>query len=88
MSPSLEYLERCAADSGFAVTTLEKVVRLGEFAGDVGRHAFLKEVLLLKGPSTWATGPRPGSRSISTSTTSGPRSARPCWRTAPEWNRP
>jgi len=49
MSPSLEYLQRCAADSGFAVATLEKVVRLGEFASDVGRHAFLKEVLVLKG---------------------------------------
>ena len=40
MSPSLEYLERCAADSGFAVAILEKVARLGEFAGDVGRPAF------------------------------------------------
>jgi len=49
MSPSLEYLERCAAESGFAVATLEKVARLGEFAGDVGRHAFLKEALVLKG---------------------------------------
>lgn len=49
MSPSLEYLERCAADSGFAVATLEKVARLGEFAGDVGRHALLKEALVLKG---------------------------------------
>jgi hypothetical protein len=29
MSPSLEYLERCAAETGFQVTPLEKVVRLG-----------------------------------------------------------
>lgn len=49
MSPSLEYLERCAAETGFALTTLEKVARLGELAGYVGRHAFLKEVLVLKG---------------------------------------
>lgn len=26
MSPSLEYLERCAAETGFQVTPLEKVV--------------------------------------------------------------
>ena len=49
MSPSFEYLERCAAETGFVVGTLEKVARLGEFAGDVGRRAFLREVLLLKG---------------------------------------
>ncbi len=49
MSPSLDYLARCAAETGFAVATLEKVVRLGEFAGDVGRHPFLRRVLALKG---------------------------------------
>lgn len=49
MSPSLEYLERCAAETGFAITTLEKVARLGELAGNVARHPFLKEVLVLKG---------------------------------------
>ncbi|MAE28705.1 MAG: nucleotidyl transferase AbiEii/AbiGii toxin family protein [Planctomycetota bacterium] len=49
MSPSLEYLEHCASETGFALATLEKVVRLGEFAGDTGRHAFLREVLVLKG---------------------------------------
>lgn len=49
MSPSLEYLQRCAAETGFAVATLEKVARLGEFARDVERHALLKEVLALKG---------------------------------------
>ena len=38
MSPSLEYLERCAAETGFRVETLEKVARLGELAADVGRQ--------------------------------------------------
>ena len=49
MSASLEYLERCSADTGFQVSVLEKVVRLGEFAAEIGRHALLKEVLILKG---------------------------------------
>jgi len=49
MSPSLEYLERCAADAGFQVASLEKVARLGEFAADVTRHAFLGGALALKG---------------------------------------
>lgn len=49
MSPSLEYLERCAADTGFQVASLEKVARLGEFAADVTRHPFLGGSLALKG---------------------------------------
>lgn len=49
MSPSLEYLERCAADTGFQVGPLEKVVRLGEFAADVARNPFLGSALALKG---------------------------------------
>jgi hypothetical protein len=49
MSVSLAYLQRCASDTGFQVGTLEKVVRLGEFAADVARHPFLGEVLALKG---------------------------------------
>jgi predicted nucleotidyltransferase component of viral defense system len=49
MSPSLEYLERCAADTGFQVGALEKVARLGEFASDVARHPFLGAALALKG---------------------------------------
>ena len=49
MSVSLEYLERCSADNGFQVVILEKVVRLGELAGEVARHPFLGEVLALKG---------------------------------------
>jgi hypothetical protein len=49
MSVSAEFLDRCAAETGFPPATLEKVIRLGELAGDVGRHPFLGEVLALKG---------------------------------------
>ena len=49
MSPSLEYLERCAANTGFQIAPLEKVARLGEFAADVARHPFLGSALALKG---------------------------------------
>jgi len=49
MSPSLEYLERCAAETGFQVIPIEKVVRLGEVAADVASHPFLGEALALKG---------------------------------------
>ncbi len=49
MSISLEYLQRCSTQTGYAVNTLEKVVRLGEVAGDVSRHPLLGQVLALKG---------------------------------------
>jgi predicted nucleotidyltransferase component of viral defense system len=49
MSASLEYLERCSAETGYQVAALEKVVRLGELAADVARHPFLGAVLVLKG---------------------------------------
>lgn len=49
MNVSLEYLERCSAQTGYPVPPLEKVVRLGEMAGDVARHPFLGSVLALKG---------------------------------------
>ena len=49
MSPSLEYLERCSAETGHRVSPLEKVVRLGEIGADLARHPFLGEVLVLKG---------------------------------------
>ena len=38
MNVSLEYLQRCAARTGFRVEPLEKVVRLGVMAVDVARH--------------------------------------------------
>ncbi len=49
MSVSREYLSRCAADSGYAESSLEKVIRLGELAGDIARHGLLGECLTLKG---------------------------------------
>lgn len=49
MSVSLQYLERCSAQTGYAVPLLEKVVRLGEMAGDIASHPFLESVLALKG---------------------------------------
>lgn len=49
MSVSLQFLQRCAAETGYRPEVLEKVIRLGELAGDVGRHPFLGTVLALKG---------------------------------------
>ena len=49
MNVSLEYLERCSAQTGYPVPLLEKVVRLGDMAGDVARHPFLGSILALKG---------------------------------------
>ncbi|MCJ7595848.1 MAG: nucleotidyl transferase AbiEii/AbiGii toxin family protein, partial [Desulfobacterales bacterium] len=49
MSVSLEYLQRCSIQTGYQVRPLEKVVRLGEMAGEVARHPFLRSVLALKG---------------------------------------
>ncbi len=51
MSVSLEYLQRCASGTGFQLSTLETIVRLGELAGDVGRHPLLGRSLALKGGS-------------------------------------
>jgi len=49
MNVSLEYLDRCAAETGFQIDSLEKVTRLGEMASDIARHPFLGDVLVLKG---------------------------------------
>ena len=49
MSVSLEYLTQCAAETGYRVEPLEKVVRLGDLAGDIARHPLLGQVLALKG---------------------------------------
>jgi hypothetical protein len=49
MSVSLEYLQGCAAQTGYALSPLEKVIRLGELAGEITRHPFLGRVLALKG---------------------------------------
>jgi predicted nucleotidyltransferase component of viral defense system len=44
-------LVRLAADSGFRAETLEKVIRLGQLANEIGRHPYLGPRLLLKGGS-------------------------------------
>ena len=49
MSPSLEFLERCSAETGYQISALEKVVRLGELAADIARHPLLGVGLALKG---------------------------------------
>jgi predicted nucleotidyltransferase component of viral defense system len=49
MSVSLEYLQRCSAQTGYAVGPLEKVIRLGEMAGEIARHPLLGRVMALKG---------------------------------------
>ena len=49
MNLSAEYLDELAADTGFRPETLEKVIRLGELAADIGRHPLLSRVLALKG---------------------------------------
>ena len=49
MNVSLEYLQRCTAQTGYPVGPMEKVIRLGGMAGDVARHPLLGSVLALKG---------------------------------------
>ncbi len=49
MNPSREYLQACSIQTGYQVAPLEKVVRLGEMAGDITRHPFLGKMLALKG---------------------------------------
>lgn len=49
MIPGLEFLERCAGETGFRTDALEKVVRLGEVMDGVARHPLLGRVLVLKG---------------------------------------
>jgi hypothetical protein len=49
MSVSADYLLQCSAETRFPASTLERVVRLGELAGDVARHPVLGEALALKG---------------------------------------
>lgn len=49
MISSPEELEALAAQTGFQPQTLEKVIRLGELAADIGRHPLLSRALALKG---------------------------------------
>ena len=49
MNLSAEHIEALAVETGFRTETLEKVIRLGELAADIGRHPLLSRVLALKG---------------------------------------
>ena len=49
MLPSFEFLERIASETGYPVSPLEKVILLGDLAGDISHHPVLGEVLVLKG---------------------------------------
>lgn len=49
MSISRQSIESLAGETGFRAATLEKVVRLGELAADIGRQPMLSQVLVLKG---------------------------------------
>jgi hypothetical protein len=49
MNLSLEFLERCSAETAFQVSELEKVTRIGEMAANIARDPMLGEVLALKG---------------------------------------
>jgi hypothetical protein len=49
MSVSLDYIERCAAETGYAAVSLEKVTRLGEIASAIAHHPLLGDALALKG---------------------------------------
>jgi len=49
MPASIEYLQKCAAQTGHQLTMLEKVTRLGEIALEVTCHAALRDSLALKG---------------------------------------
>lgn len=49
MRPSFEFLERASSETGYQTSPLEKVILLGELAGDIARHPLLGEVLVLKG---------------------------------------
>jgi predicted nucleotidyltransferase component of viral defense system len=42
-------LQRYSDETGYAISPLEKVTRLGEFAANIGRHPLLGRVLALKG---------------------------------------
>lgn len=49
MNLSAEHVDGLAAETGFRPETLEKVIRMGELAADIGRHRLLSRVLGLKG---------------------------------------
>jgi hypothetical protein len=49
MNRSREWFQAVAQETGYRVETLEKVLRPGELAAEIGRHPLLGRVLALKG---------------------------------------
>lgn len=49
MRPSRTFLEQSSADTGYQVSSLEKVILPGDLAGDIARHPLLQKTLALKG---------------------------------------
>ena len=49
MNFSADHIEGLATETGFRSETLEKLIRLGELAADIGRHPLLSRALALKG---------------------------------------
>jgi predicted nucleotidyltransferase component of viral defense system len=49
MSAGIEHFQHCAAQTGYGIGPLEKVVRLGGLAAEIARHPLLGYVLALKG---------------------------------------
>ncbi len=62
MIPSREFVEQAAAQTGFQHSSLEKVIILGDLAGDISRHPLLKDGLILKGGTALNLGFGPPSR--------------------------
>ncbi len=62
MIPSREFVEQAAVQTGFQPSSLEKVILLGDLAGDISRHPLLKDGLLLKGGTALNLGFGPPTR--------------------------
>ena len=62
MPASLDFLESGARKTGYQAATLEKVVRLGEIAGEISRHPTLSGQLVLKGGTAINLCPGPPER--------------------------
>lgn len=62
MIPSREFVEQAAVQTGFQPSSLEKVIILGDLAGDISRHPLLKDGLALKGGTALNLGFGPPTR--------------------------
>ncbi len=62
MIPSQEFIESAASQTGYQASSLKKVIRLGDLAGDITRHPLLGKGLVLKGGTALNLGFGPPSR--------------------------